>query len=74
MHSEDRSPETEDSLKYLIVSAVSSTHDLEGAEICGVGVLGVCIYPIIHTGLPEVDLGDIPLLVCHSVVTACIVD
>ena len=48
---------------------VSSTHDLEGVEMYGVRVLGECILPIVHPGLPNVDLGDIPILICHSVVT-----
>ena len=67
-------PEPEDSCNYLMGRAVSSTHDLEGVEIHGIGVLGGLIYSIAHTGLPEVYLGDIPLLVSYGVVTGCIVD
>ena len=37
-------------------------------------MLGGGIHPIVNTGLPEVDLGDIPLLVRHGIVTACVVD
>ena len=74
MHSDGLSPEPEDSLNYRMGSAVSSTYDLEGGEIYGVGVLAGGIESIVHTGLPEVDLGDILLLVRNGVVTPCVVD
>lgn len=74
MHSAGLSPETEDSLNHRMGSTVPGTHDLECVKIYGVGVLSGCIHPIVQTGFPEVALGDVPLVFCNGVGTACVVD